>query len=423
MTAWLSRLWPGLLVVVAVGLGACDRPGDGTRHSRESAGADMERRTYSDQTDVLWSVPVPGSAMNAVAPEVADGVAYVAAGRRVMAIGAETGAMLWTLPLDEPPIGVNRSLGARNLVLDSARVYLAHFGDVVAVDRATGDLVWHTAIPDFDGVDLQHLAENGRHLLVGGMEEAVRLRMSDGAVDLRLTVQPPGDVTADDAPARVFHPALTDDGRIVLPTYTRIPGQRATVGEVRVYDNGGNLTWSAVTKRPRFPTPDGDGEYTAGGGVNGAHVRGTQVLYSTGQTIVARSLSDGRVAWRTVMRDHGFGTPPASDGRVVVIGSTTGRLFGLAAMDGQERWHRDVEGGMLVPPRFDSGMAYQIDDGYGVLYAVDAESGDVVWRRIPPEQRQDRDATYRTPPGIGESVLVVVGSKRIYGLRRVRAMP
>lgn len=108
---------------------------------------------------------------------------------------------------------------------------------------------------------------------------------------------------------------------------------------------------------------------------------------------------------------------------IVVVGSTTGRLFGI---DAETRWMLDVQGGMLAPARFDGGIAYQddgiayqIDDGYGVLYAVDVDTGEVLWTRRPPETIQNTDATYRTAPGIGMGRIAVVGSKRIYSLRAV----
>ena len=377
-----------------------------------------EVRTYDPGERAVWSFSLSGDFMNAVAPAVRDGRAYVAAGSLLYALDAATGAVYW-----QTELGVGRSLGARRVIAGPERVYLNHFETVIAVDRASGEEAWRTAIPDFRGVDLQPMAANATHLLVGGWGEVVRLRRTDGAVDLRVAV-PPADTSAP--PPRVFGPALAADGTMALPGYTRREGERTAEGSLTLVDSAGARLWHVVTEQRAYPTASGT--YTAGGGVHGAHlgtVPGTGedpsrrvVTYTTGQSVVARDAESGDRIWEAFRREHGFGVGPVQRDTLVVAGTTTGRILGLDARTGEERWHVDVRGGMLAEPVFAGRVVYQIDDGYGTLYAVDRFTGDVLWRAVPPEQREDPDATYRTPPAVASGHLVVVGSQRIYGLQR-----
>ena len=404
-------------------LAACDEPdeftmpADSAESPTPSAESSAVVRTYPDSMRALWSRAVREQSMNSVAPAVDGGIAYVAAGRSVRAYDIQTGAERWTRE-----VNVSRSFGARNLVLDSARVFLAHFDQVFALNRGDGSPAWTCSIPDFTGVDLQVVAANATHLLIGGRGEAVRVEKATGSVDLRVSV---------DSVANVLSPALLLDGRMLIPSYQRIPDQQATGGRLRFVSSAGETIWQVDTEQRTYPTPQG-GTYTAGGGIHGVAVtQGSDVelaIYTTGQSVVARALDSGEVVWRAFFQNYGFGTGPAvfngtdmsgSNRATVVIGSTTGRLFGIDAETGETRWMLDVQGGMLVPTRFDDGIAYQIDDGYGVLYAVDVDTGEVLWTGRPPENAEDTDATYRTAPGIGAGRIAVVGSKRIYGLRAV----
>lgn len=416
------RIWMKGVAMVFVSvllLAACDapddpsRPADGAENSAMPFDSSGAVRTYSDSMRAVWSRSLTQRSMNSVAPSVAGGVAHVAAARSVRAYDAETGAEQWTHALD-----ISRSIGARNLVLDSARVYLVHFDQVIALRREDGSVGWTRTISDFTGVDLQVIAANATHLLIGGRGEAVRVEKATGRVDLRIPV---------DSTANVLSPALLPDGRMLVPTYRRIPGQRATEGTLRLVSNTGDTIWQVGTEQRTYPTPQG-GTYTAGGGVHGVAVTDggspELAIYTTGQSVIARALDSGEVMWRAFFQNYGFGTGPAvSIGPgtpTVVVGSTTGRLFGIDAETGDTRWVLDVQGGMLAPARFDNnGIAYQIDDGYGVLYAVDVDTGEVLWTGRPPENATDADATYRTAPGIGAERIAVIGSKRVYGLRAV----
>jgi outer membrane protein assembly factor BamB len=414
---WAIRLV--LFALPAVLFVACDAPDDSAPPADEAENPTMPSdsgaavRTYPDSVPAVWSRDLDERSMNSVAPSVDDGVAYVAAGRSVRAYDVDTGAEKWTHPLD-----ISRSIGARNLVLDSARVYLAHFDQVVALRRNDGSAEWTRSVPDFTGVDLQVIASNATHLLIGGRGAAVRVEKATGSVDLRVPA---------DSDANVLNPALLPDGRMLVPTYRRIPDQRATEGTLRLVSSTGDTIWQVDTEQRTYPTPQG-GTYTAGGGVHGVtvtHGRSPKLaIYTTGQSVVARALESGEVIWRAFFQNYGFGTGPAvstgSGTPTVVVGSTTGRLFGIDAETGETRWTLDVQGGMLVPTRFDrNGIAYQIDDGYGVLYAVDVDTGEVLRTGRPPENARDADATYRTAPGIGAERIAVVGSKRVYALRAV----
>jgi outer membrane protein assembly factor BamB len=272
-------------------------------------------------------------------------------------------------------------------------------------------------VSGWEGVDLQRLAANDTHLLLGGAGEVVRIRRADGGIDLRLDV-PPADSAAPEP--FVFDPALTGDGTIVVPTFFRRERGEYFEGGLRVYAADGTLRWAVRTQNRQYETPSGE-PYTAGGGVHGVEVAeadgGRRVVYTIGQSVVARDLQTGETAWHVFTREHGFGVGPTVADSTVLAGSTTGRLFALDLATGRKRWHVDVDGGMLAPATVHEGVVYQIDDGYGRLWAVDLATGRPLWHAYPPEHRADPDATYRTAPAAEGDRLVVVGSKRVYGLK------
>lgn len=358
---------------------------------------------------MAWSYPLSGDFMNAVQPHVDGDRAYVAADSLLRCVQVDTGAPCWTRPL-----GVHRSLGARAVVGDADRVYLNHFDTVWAVDKASGRVAWRTTVDDFEGVDLQSLAANATHLALGGVGEVVRIRKADGGIDRRLAV-PPSDSTAPEP--FVFSPALASDGTLFVPTFFRRNDGRFFEGGVRAVAADGSVRWQIRAPNRTYQTPDGS-TYTAGGGVHGVALSGDRVVYAIGQSVVAVDRQTGARVWEHFTQAQGYGVGPTVAGDLVVIGSTTGRLYALDAATGAVRWETPLTGGVLAFAAREGETIYQIDDGYGELWALDATTGDVRWRRYPPEHDADSDATFRTPPGVGPDGLVVVGSTRVYGLLR-----
>lgn len=362
---------------------------------------------YSDSGRAVWSYPLEGERLNAVRPHVDDGRAYVAADSLLRCVDLETGAVLWTRQL-----AATRSLGARHLVADSARVYLNHFDTVWAFDKSDGRVAWRNAVADFEGPDLQGLGHNATHLLLGGVGEVVRIRRVDGGIDRRVAI--PGADTLD-TETFALQPSLAPDGSMIVPSFYRRAGSRFFEGGIHVFNPDGTIRWSRRTQARDVTTPSG-AQYTAGGGVHGTSLSGDAVAYTTGQSVVMRDLETGDVRWRRFMPEDGFGIGPTVHDSLVFAGSTTGRLFALDAATGATRWTAQVEGGLLAQTVVRDGVAYQIDDGFGALWAFDAATGAKRWSDYPPEFSRDESATYRTPPAVGSHRLVVVGANRVYGL-------
>jgi len=97
-----------------------------------------------------WLFPIPYFGLE-VTPLEADGVMYVTGPNQAYAIDALTGAEIWKYSRPQTPdlvgdasLGTNRGVAIRNdkvfLVTDNAHL--------IALDRATGSLVWETAMAD-----------------------------------------------------------------------------------------------------------------------------------------------------------------------------------------------------------------------------------------------------------------------------------
>jgi outer membrane protein assembly factor BamB len=109
--------------------------------------------------------------------------------------------------------------------------------------------------------------------------------------------------------------------------------------------------------------------------------------------------ADGEERWRTGTHtgDRGIhGTPAVADGRVYV-GGYDGVLYAVDAESGDIDWRNDLGGSIGSSPLYHDGqivMAVEYPDPEGSMFAVDASDGTVVWE--DPEHRPT-DHPHSTP--------------------------
>lgn len=99
-----------------------------------------------------WIFPIANSRRLEVTPVVVDGVMFVTAANEVYALDARAGRQIWhySRPLTKGVIGDAASAINRGVAVLGERVFLAtDNAHLIALDRATGHLLWDAEIADF----------------------------------------------------------------------------------------------------------------------------------------------------------------------------------------------------------------------------------------------------------------------------------
>ncbi|MFC3959523.1 PQQ-binding-like beta-propeller repeat protein [Halovivax cerinus] len=120
--------------------------------------------------------------------------------------------------------------------------------------------------------------------------------------------------------------------------------------------------------------------------------------------------SDGEILWRGETGAGGpgiHGTPVVADGRVY-IGAYDGVCYAFDAETGEERWSTDLGDAIGSSPKYDGDrlfVAVEYDDPEGNLFALDPETGDVVWEEPAHRPTGHPHCTPAIDPDAGRLVL------------------
>ena len=160
-------------------------------------------------------------------------------------------------------------------------------------------------------------------------------------------------------------------------------------GVVYVLSTDGEEVWRRETERnlhAKTLAVDDARVYVGTAGNMPAVVSGETNRSKAGK-VVALDAEDGAERWSFSGPEDWFTGPALGDGRVFV-GNHDGSVSALDAEGGEEVWSWSPaeadgigESMVLVPPTFADGTLYVPLHGSGWLVALDADSGDVAWRR------------------------------------------
>lgn len=128
---------------------------------------------------------------------------------------------------------------------------------------------------------------------------------------------------------------------------------------------------------------------------------------------------DGEILWQgeTDMVGRGIhGTAVVADG-MVFIGAYDGILYAFDADSGEEQWSTKLGGSIGGSPKYDGNVlfiAVEYPDPEGSIFAVDPESGDVVWEDA---ESRPTDHPHSTPAIDPDTGMMTLGSNdgMLYG--------
>ena len=202
-----------------------------------------------------------------------------------------------------------------------------------------------------------------------------------------------------------------DAGRIVVSEGVVVTGNINGKGGTFAYDAvSGKRLWQAPGHLRAGPVTDGRRVYTS----------------NTGVGLAAFDLRTGKVAWTVGDAETADNADLLLyDGRVFAVGDH-GKLRVFEAASGKELWaHEHQPGGYLAycptTPVGGDGLVYYAGGdrnppGQVLLWALDAATGQVVWRQAIKPNRSDRYGSCVTPAAFGAGVVTVASGHVMFGL-------
>ena len=115
----------------------------------------------------------------------------------------------------------------------------------------------------------------------------------------------------------------------------------------------------------RWRLSSAKGEYAAAGVVDGNIILGTDIVGE----VISVSQMDGRVNWTFAPGSRGFRAPPAIVGDMVYVADKEGSFYALDAVTGQEIWRLQLDGWVDYDPAITDGVIY-IGTMAGSVYAL-----------------------------------------------------
>ena len=304
-------------------------------------GYTSERLNYP--LKLAWKYIAEMSPNNPSSPAVADGIVYFCSGRRLYAVGAETGALKWQYPVEESLTAIIKS---SPLVGDELVYFGGGDGKLYAVTKDTGNLAWS-------------------FVTKGSIKSSPVL--SDGVV----------------------YVGSTDDSLYAIDAYTGEPkwpgGFRtrddvscspAVAGGLVYFLSSDMLFYSANASTGKIKWSDRVGATSAS---SSPVISENTVYIAVGNVLQARQAKSGRLKFSIPFSSDITTVPSAANG-AVYFGCKNGKLYALTNA-GKLKWVEPVNlGAPIYGSPVIAGDTVIVGASKGVLAAVDAENGQLKWK-------------------------------------------
>ena len=169
----------------------------------------------------------------------------------------------------------------------------------------------------------------------------------------------------------------------------------------------------------RRPILGGADTLTIGAGVLGLDVTDEYVVFPYGESVMALDRRTGEPVWDTFFPgEHGFDLGLTIAGDQVFVGSLQSAMLSLDLHTGERLWETRSPGSITTIVTVRDRRVYFTNVAGAALWVLDAASGDVIWRENAPRELGDRGDTFTSPMAVGDDIMVVTGSERIFGYTR-----
>lgn len=147
-------------------------------------------------------------------------------------------------------------------------------------------------------------------------------------------------------------------------------------------------------------------QFAAGSAWGGGVLDGDMLYFGTAAgDVCTLDADDGSASWRASLDKAGFFAAPAIAltpmGKLVIAGSSSGKLYALYALYGGKAWQFQAKGAIASAPAVSNGKAF-FGAWDGSLSALDTASGSLAWSA--PLGRQIYYSPYLTPAVSGDTV-------------------
>lgn len=348
------------------------------------------------EVKVIWSYSVPDKGFSdLVMPVIENGLTYIAADSTIKCIELKNGNLRWKTLLG---IGGDRVLQSFKLLCSDKLLYLNHSNWVKAFDKSNGNLVWYTIIENFNHIDLSVMSQNANSLLLGGQGEVIKLSKQTGSIELRIKLN---ELIPAGYTQLAYDPVISGDNYIYVPTGW-FTGHESK-GNLLCYNSEtGKYLWG-------FESP-----YSFD--IQSCALKDSQLVFGSSSTMFALNRYNGRNIWETSVYDDSFWQSVTVEDETVYMGSNyQARMYAFDLKTGKLKWKSEgTKSSIITIVTVRDNKVYFSNFAY--IYVLDASTGSVIWKGLPPEYENDKSFRYSSPVAVGDGYMVCVGNKKVYCL-------
>jgi len=348
------------------------------------------------EAKVVWSYLVADKGFSdLVMPFIENGLAYIAADSTLKCIKLKSGNIEWATFLG---ISGSRVLHSQKLLHSDNLLFLNHSNWIKAYDKSSGNLVWFTTIENFDEIDLSIMSQNGNSILLGGQGEVIKLSKLTGNIELRIELE---ELIPAGYSQGAYNPVISEDGFIYVPTGWNTGN--GLKGNLLCYNSeNGKYLWG-------FESPHNFD-------IQSCDFKDSLLIFASSSTMFALNRFNGRKIWETTVSNDAFWESVTINDETVYMGSTAlAKMYAFDLRTGKLKWiSEETKSSIITIITVQNGRVYFCNFAY--IYVLDASTGSVIWKGLPPEYATDKSYRYSSPVAVGEGYMVCIGNKKVYCL-------
>ncbi len=344
------------------------------------------------EAKVIWTSDV-NRPMNLVKPVIENGYAYIAADSTIKCLKLDSGKLIWETSLGY----IAGSIGSTKLLNSYNRLYLNDTHWIKSFDKNNGELLWQTNLDNFRTIDLSIMSQNNSSIVHGGQGEVIKVSKLSGNIELRINLE---QLIPTGYNQGAYNPVITEDNYIYVPTGWN--SWQGLKGNMLCYNSEtGNYIWG-------FESPNSD--------IQSCAIKDSLIVFASASTMFALNRFNGSKIWETTVSNDAFWESVTISDETVYMGSTAlGKMYAFDLRTGNIKWISEgTRSSIITIITVQNGRVYFCNFAY--IYVLDALTGSVIWKGLPPEYEYDKSYRYKSPVAVGEGYMVCIGNKKVYCL-------